>query len=449
MKEIKQRIKYFENNKLEKQLSAIEAQKEDSNKCFQAIRELNKRKPKKPLIVQGEDNMLAGSEKEQADIITTHFRKMFTVENKEKHIETPPTKMYIPFTPDEVTKAAKSMKNNKSAGVDQLNAEYVKYGPPEIKEGIADLLNNMAQTGTYPEEIKTGILIPLPKPGKKQGPPSNLRPIILLSVLRKILAICLIKRCWNRLSSKIPIDQAAYQAGRSTTEQVFAVKTLAEKAISTSNYEIYILMLDMSKAFDTVNRNKLMSDLQQVLNPDELHLLSILIYDVNLKVKIGTNFGEVINTEVGIAQGDCLSAVLFIYYLANSLNITAQEIEHSYSKTPEENILPTEHQDHNYYKPRQNFFEIEPKYADDITWATTAKHRIEHVKQSVPEKLSKRHLIINATKTEEYKISKNSDEKWKSCKLLGTLLDTEKDITRRKNSHHKCLKHSARHLQQQ
>ena len=66
------------------------------------------------------------------------------------------------------------------------------YGPPEIHEGVAKLLNNIASTGEYPEQIKQGILKPLRKPGKKPGPPSNLRPIILLSVLRKLLAICMI-----------------------------------------------------------------------------------------------------------------------------------------------------------------------------------------------------------------------------------------------------------------
>ena len=91
------------------------------------------------------------------------------------------------------------MKNRKSVGKDGLNAEYVKYGPPEIHNGIAILLNTIAKTGKYTAEIKSGIRAPLPKPGKKQGPPANLRPIILLLIIRKILAICLIRRYWDRL----------------------------------------------------------------------------------------------------------------------------------------------------------------------------------------------------------------------------------------------------------
>ena len=34
---------------------------------------------------------------------------------------------------------------------------------------------------------------------------------------------------------------------------------------------------------------------------------------------MGTELGQQFKTEVGIAKGDCLSAVLFIFYLAKSL----------------------------------------------------------------------------------------------------------------------------------
>ena len=370
MIEIRKRVRYNEDMKLDKQLIQIEAYKDDSNKCYQAIRVINSNKPKKPLVVHGKDMMYAGSEREQANIITEHFKNMFTVVTTDQPVIIKPAEMKTPFTADEIDKASKSMKNRKSVGEDGLNAEYVKYGPPEIHNGIAILLNTIAKTGKYPAEIKSGTLAPIPKPGKKQGPPANLRPIILLSINRKILAICLIRRCWDRVSTRIPIAQSAYQSGRSTTEQVFAIKMLAEKATTSSTYNIYLLLLDMSKAFDTVCRNKLLKDLQEVLEPDEMHMMAILISDVVLTVKVGKELGEQFKTEVGIAQGDCLSAVLFIFYLAKSLTPNRECIEHNYASAEQcGNILPEECKDHDYFRKTEtkNYFEIDPKYADDIT----------------------------------------------------------------------------------
>ena len=78
-------------------------------------------------------------------------------------------------------------------------------------------------------------------------------------------------------------------------------------------------MLDMSKAFDTVNRSTLMQILQTILTPGELHMMYLLITDVTLNVKIGSKIGKYILTAIGICQGDCLSASLFIIYLAYAL----------------------------------------------------------------------------------------------------------------------------------
>ena len=76
----------------------------------------------------------------------------------------------------------------------------------------------------------------------------------------------------------------------------------------------------MSKAFDTVLRDKLLEHLEKILNQDELHLLSLLTNRPTLKVKLEESEGEPFETYMGIMQGDCLSAVLFIFYLAECLD---------------------------------------------------------------------------------------------------------------------------------
>ena len=111
MKEIRKRVRYNEDMKLDKQLIQIEAYKDDSNKCYQAIRVINGNKPKKPLIVHGKDMMYAESEKEQANIITEHFKNMFTAVTTDEPIIKKPAEMKTPFTTEEIEKASKSMKN--------------------------------------------------------------------------------------------------------------------------------------------------------------------------------------------------------------------------------------------------------------------------------------------------------------------------------------------------
>ena len=92
-------------------------------------------------------------------------------------------------------------------------------------------------------------------------------PITLLSMIRKVPAVCMKKRIADKLDAEIPPSQAAYRVGRSTTEHVFAAKVFVEKAITSANYAIHMLMFDMSKAFSTVNRSMLMQELAKVLDP--------------------------------------------------------------------------------------------------------------------------------------------------------------------------------------
>ena len=83
-----------------------------------------------------------------------------------------------------------------------------------------------------------------------------------------------------------PLPLAAYQSRQSTTEQGFAIKSLAEKAINSDNNYIFIMLLDMPKSFETVNRKKLMEILEKILRKCEIHMTHIFIHAI-FKVKIG------------------------------------------------------------------------------------------------------------------------------------------------------------------
>ena len=179
--------------------------------------------------------------------------------------------------------AIRSLRNNRNAGDDQIKAEMLKSAPDILPEPLADIYNNISEIGEHPSELTLGKITPIQKPGKPKGLVQNLRPITLLSMIRKILAICMKKRIVDKLDAEIPPSQASYRAGRITTEHVFAAKVLVEKAITSANYPIHLLTLNMSKAFYTVNRSTLMHELAKVLDPNELHIINIL---TNIQLKI-------------------------------------------------------------------------------------------------------------------------------------------------------------------
>ena len=233
-------------------------------KAYEAIRSLNK-KEQINVVVDNDVGELVTDPEQKTEIITAFFESLFSVENVAPFIGICPTKLETPFTADEISKCANKLRNNKSTGPDNLPAELIKAAPPIIHEEIAVILNLAAETGDYPKEIKKGYLLPLPKPKKPQGPCKSLRPIILLSVLRKILAVAVVQRVFDRTRESISVSQVAYSPDRGASELILTFKLLAEKAITSQNYEFHIIMLDMFRAFDTTYRASVLNKLKRNL----------------------------------------------------------------------------------------------------------------------------------------------------------------------------------------
>ena len=82
--------------------------------------------------------------------------------------------------------------------------------------------------------------------------------------------------------------------------------------------------------------------------------------------------------------------------------------------------------------PKKRNIILDADYADDITFIRSQKSKISQIKRMIPPMLAEGQLIINNKKTEEYFISMDSGEEWKKCKLLGSYIDTQKDINRRR-----------------
>ena len=62
-----------------------------------------------------------------------------------------------PYTVAEILKASSKLKDSKATGTDGVHAEFIKYSTGEIHVQIANLLNQISESGEYPEDLRHGI----------------------------------------------------------------------------------------------------------------------------------------------------------------------------------------------------------------------------------------------------------------------------------------------------
>ena len=61
------------------------------------------------------------------------------------------------------------------------------------------------------------------------------------------------------------------------------------------------MLLDMSKAFDTVNRQTLLYELSKTIDTEELFIISIML-DTELQVRCGYYYSNLFKTDTGVPQ---------------------------------------------------------------------------------------------------------------------------------------------------
>ena len=105
-------------------------------------------------------------------------------------------------------------------GKDQIKAEMLKQLPPNGKQYMLCLFNQIWNNEGFPEEWKESVIIPIAKPGKDPSNPGNYRPIALTSCVCKAMEKIVNIRLTKVLKDKniITLTQSGAEKGRSTLE---------------------------------------------------------------------------------------------------------------------------------------------------------------------------------------------------------------------------------------
>ena len=226
-------------------------------------------------------------------------------------------------TVNEVLSLVHSLKSGKSAGLDGLNGECLKYADVILSVLLSFCFTCMFKHSYLPSALLDSVIIPLVK--NKCGDLSdisNYRPIAISCIVSKIFENVILLRIEEYLWTTD--NQFGFKAHHSTDLCVHALTEFIEhfKNRSTS---VYVAFLDASKAFDKINHWLLFKKLIERQVP--LYLVTILCYwyrHQEMFVRWGSSLSIGFRVTNAVCQGCILSPLLFNVYI-NDLSIRLSE----------------------------------------------------------------------------------------------------------------------------
>ncbi|MCG8110258.1 MAG: reverse transcriptase family protein, partial [Candidatus Thiodiazotropha taylori] len=322
-----------------------------------------------------------------------------------------------PITENEIIKAIRSLKNNKSPGIDEIKNEHIKSSLEYLLPIYHKLFNLIFDKGIIPESWLIGNILPIYKNKGDSHNPENYRPITLLSCLGKVFTSILNNRL-NQYAEdhEVLTDcQAGFRKGYSTADNLFIINSLVEMFKAKHN-KLFCTFIDFKQAFDTVWRDGLWYKLKRYNINGKCHNLIQNLYN-NIKSRIYTSDGTsaFFPCTQGVRQGENLSPFLFSIFL--------NDLENHFTVCKQKGIT-CDFNDENTSIFLKLFILL---YADDTVIFSDNPKDMQNALYTFQDYCKTWKLKVNASKTKVLIISQGRTPRNLHFHLDGTELDIVKE----------------------
>ena len=160
--------------------------------------------------------------------------------------------------------AVSKLKNTKSTEHDQMNLQRIKESLIFTIPYNTLIINASIVTKVFPKQWKHSIIIPIHKSGDTEEP-TNFRPINLLPILFKILEKVISTQLTEYLENNNLLNESQYAYRHNSSSEQALVNVVEQIYKSIDKVKISLLvLLDLSKAFDSVNNDLLQNKVVQL-----------------------------------------------------------------------------------------------------------------------------------------------------------------------------------------
>ena len=168
-----------------------------------------------------------------------------------------------PTSPDEIKRLIGKLPNKGISGFDNIDNIMLKKIESEVATQISIISNASMTQGVFPDIMKNALIVPLYK-AKSREMVTNYRPISLLLTLSKLIEKIIYNQVYDYLNTTGQIYKSQY-GFRSAHSCEHAIGELLGNIVKNIQLgkDTVTLMLDLSKAFDTLQHSVIFKKLER------------------------------------------------------------------------------------------------------------------------------------------------------------------------------------------
>ena len=230
-----------------------------------------------------------------------------------------------PASSDEVESILMSFEN-KSCSLDFVPVFIFKKFSHYLSPIICDIFNSSISVGIFPEILKVSRITPVYKSNDVKIR-SNFRPIALLSTISKAIEKLMKTRVDKFVDANdILYDkQFGFRSGYNTSDAILEFVDRCTSSLDNREYFIAIF-LDLSKAFDTVNRDILIDKLSRMgIRGRAGEWIGSYLTDRKIYVNLNNCNSRTATMNIGVPQGSVSAPWLFSLYV-NDMHRSAERL---------------------------------------------------------------------------------------------------------------------------
>ncbi len=343
------------------------------------------------------------------------------------------------LTVDEV-KALIRKSPSKSCALDPIPTELLKQCMEVLAPILTDIINQSLANGDVPSTMKEALLFPLLKKITLALLFPNYRPVSNLSFVSKLTEKAVAKQvlhfmCENGLGD---IYQSSYKRNHSTETALTRVQNDILRSGDDGSI-ILLILLDLSAAFDTVDHQILLQQLQDLgITGTVLKWFRSYLSDRSQQVIVKKAKSEPSKLQYGVPQGSVLGPILFTLYTI-PLGRIIQSHGLSY------HLYADDTQIYMSFKPAASHLNVEKikleKCIEDIKqWMTLNKLKLNDNKTEF--------VIFGRTNlpTGSIQIGEDNIPASHSARNLGVMLDSKMKMTNQVSSICKSVSYHLRNI---